>query len=290
MNKKILFADLVLLLLNILWGYCFLVIKDLLVELKPFQIITLRFLIPSLFLVPIYFGSFLKLNQSDLKNFLLTSIALGLGFSFQTLGMQFSSPSKAGVFTGMLVVFVPFVYYFVSKKKISNRILIGTIFSFLGLGLFSLNDIKSYFFQLGDFLLISCAIIYAVHIVLNDFSFQKNPNINENSFASFQILTSGFIGLVFTLSFEKIPSSISLKSIYLILFLAFFGSFIAYFIQTWAQKISPPSHVGILLCTESIFVCIFSYFLLDEVFGLEKILGTLILTFGILLISIPVKN
>ena len=289
MNKKILFADLVLLLLNVLWGYCFLAIKDVLNELKPFQIIALRFLIPSIILVPIYFNSFLKLSKTDLRNFLFTGLALGLGFSFQTLGMQFSSPSKAGVFTGMLVVFVPFVYYFVSKKRISNRILIGTIISFFGLGLFSLNDIKSYFFQMGDFLLISCAIIYAVHIVLNDFTFHKNPNINENSFASFQILMSGLIGFVFSLSFEKIPSSISVKSIYLILFLSFFGSFLAYFIQTWAQKISPPSHVGILLCTESIFACVFSYFLLNEVFGLEKILGTIILSIGILLISYPSK-
>lgn len=285
MNKKVLFADFVLLGLNVIWGYCFLVIKELLTELKPFQIIAIRFLIPSIFLVPYYFKTFQKLSSEDLKNFLFTGLALGFGFCFQTLGIELSSPSKAGVFTGMLVVFVPFVSYFFYRNRIKNPILFGSLISFTGLILFSIEDFRTYFFQKGDLFLISCAIIYALHVILNDFTFKKNKKIDENSFASFQIFISGLVGLVFSISFEKIPNSISEKAIYSILFLSILGSFFAYFIQTWAQKISPPSHVGVLLCTESIFACIFSYFLLGEKFGIEKIFGTGIVLLGIFIIT-----
>ena len=91
------------------------------------------------------------------------------------------------------------------------------------------------------------------------------------------------MSLIPAISLDRFPDSMSNFVIGGVLFLAIFGSLIAYIVQMWAQKFSPAPHVGVILSTEAVFACIFAYFLYGEKFTLFMWIGAILVLAGILL-------
>ncbi|MBK8394114.1 MAG: DMT family transporter [Leptospiraceae bacterium] len=282
--NRVLFADFVLLLLNVMWGYCFILIKQLLVEISPFYLLTLRFFLAALILVPFQFSNFRKMTTRECKSYFLCGLALGIGFIFQTLGLISTNPGKSGVITGTLVVFVPFIHYFWTGLRIEKYVIKGTILTFVGLYFISVDG-KTDFTEInqGDLFLLAGAISFAFHVVIVDRTLSDVPEVKPILFAQVQLFIVGLLSIIPVLYFDKTTFTVSYFTIYGILFLAIFGSLIAYIVQTWAQKFSPAPHVAVILSTEAVFACIFSYFLFDEKFTVSMWIGAILVLAGILL-------
>jgi drug/metabolite transporter (DMT)-like permease len=282
--SRVLVADLVLLLLNILWGYCFVLIKQLLVEITPFYLLALRFLIAGLILLPFQIKNLKTMSQRELRYFGLCGLALGVGFILQTQGMITTNPGKSGVITGTLVVFVPFIHYLWTRTRLAMHVILGTFLTFIGLYFISLdggNDFTSV--NRGDLFLLAGAIVYAIHVVVVDRTLCSVAETKPILLAEMQLLIVGGLSLIPALSFEKFPTSFSLFAVFGISFLAILGSLLAYIIQMWAQKFSPAPHVGVILSTEAVFACVFSYFIFNEVFTLFMWIGAILVLAGILI-------
>ncbi len=282
--KRVWVADLVLLLLNVMWGYCFILIKQLLSEIPPYFLLGTRFLLAFFLLFPFQISAIPKMGKKELAWYFRCGIALGYGFCLATAGMTSTNPGKAGVIIGSLVVFVPIIDFFWMKNPISISIRVGTLTTFLGLCFISLDGVGHITeMNLGDILLLLGAIAYAFHVVIVAKTYSEIKTVNPMLLALVQIFTVGFFGLVISILFEKIPTVLSVFAIYGICFLGILGSLIAYIVQMWAQKYAPAPHVGVILSTEAVFACIFSYFILGEAFTFFMWIGGILVLAGIML-------
>ena len=282
--NRVLISDIVLLALNVLWGYCFVLIKQLLIEIPPYYLLASRFLVAAICLLPFQISALRKITKKEMLYYSACGLALGLGFSLQTAGMVTTNPGKAGVITGSLVVFVPIIYFVWTRLPLSRSVLLGTIFTFIGLCFISLDGVESFTeINRGDFFLLAGAIIYAFHVVIVEETCHSIKEVKPMLLALIQLFIVGIFGINLAIYSGKIPTFVSPFAVYGILFLALSGSLMAYVVQMWAQKYSPAPHVGVILSTEAVFACMFSYFILGEIFTLFMWIGALFVLVGILL-------
>ncbi|MDD4753986.1 MAG: DMT family transporter, partial [Desulfitobacteriaceae bacterium] len=116
MNKKQLGADLALLFVAAIWGATFVTVKNALADITPFYFNALRFSLAALILGVISWRKLPLLNKSLIASGSLIGFFLFAGYSFQTIGLQYTSASNAGFITGLSVVLVPFFSIYFSKK------------------------------------------------------------------------------------------------------------------------------------------------------------------------------
>jgi drug/metabolite transporter (DMT)-like permease len=120
-----LLADAALLLVTLIWGATFVMVKDAVSAFPVFSFMALRFTLAAAALVPLVLwrrrqlaraapsGPFsaTRLNPRRLARLLLPSFLVGsalfAGYAFQTAGLAAHDPAKAGFITGLSVVIVP---------------------------------------------------------------------------------------------------------------------------------------------------------------------------------------
>ena len=113
-------------------------------SMKPFQIMMVRFLVASVLMRMLGLGNRKKAEQATkragaIKAGVLMGIALFMGFSLQTIGLQYTTPSKNAFLTALNVVIVPFIAFLILKKKIGIKGIVGAVLSVIGVALLSLN-------------------------------------------------------------------------------------------------------------------------------------------------------
>ena len=116
MNSKI--ADGLLLLVAIIWGGGFPAVGLAVQEgVGAGQLITLRFLIAGGVLAIVFRKQLLDLKRIDVVAGVLAGICLFIGFTFQTIGMQYTTASKNAFITSSYVLLVPLFGVLFFKTK-----------------------------------------------------------------------------------------------------------------------------------------------------------------------------
>jgi len=85
-DKKIILADISLLLVALFWGSNFVVTKDALEVIAPFTYLWLRFSVAALLLAIIFWKRLLKASAGDYLAGCLIGLFLFSGYGFQTIG------------------------------------------------------------------------------------------------------------------------------------------------------------------------------------------------------------
>ena len=102
-------ADGLLLMVTAIWGSTFVMVKDAVGAYPVFPFLALRF---GLGMMALLLVGWQRLKTLDRSNWLAGALAglflLG-GYAFQTLGLQYTSASRAGFITGLSVVLVPMI-------------------------------------------------------------------------------------------------------------------------------------------------------------------------------------
>ncbi len=115
---KRLYADLGLALVALIWGSTFPVVKIALDSMSPFAFNTVRFFIACLFFLP-----FLK--GWDFRDGLKIGIVSFLGYTFQTVGLDYTTATNAGFITSTYVVLAPIISWLVYKDVFDRRDISG---------------------------------------------------------------------------------------------------------------------------------------------------------------------
>jgi drug/metabolite transporter (DMT)-like permease len=282
--NKVIISDLFLFIVTIGWGYTYLMTKGIIREVSPFTLLWTRFAISSLLFYILFFRK-IKINS---KKFIFQSIICGIilwcAFVMQVYGIQYSTPGKAGLITGLFVIFVPVLYFFLERKKLSKFTIVGSIFSFIGLFLFSLEE-DFFLISLGkgEFILIFSAFFYALHIIYIDKTYIEFENLNVFSFIFIQMISVFAMSLPIALLFEKFPDSVSSRVIYGGIYNILVGTILAYSAQIVVQKYSPPTHISLIMVFESVFAFFFSWLFYGEVITWKTITGASLMIFGIII-------
>lgn len=279
-NKKSVYADLSLLIVAVIWGSGFVVTKNALDLMSPFYIMFFRFIIAAVTLTLFSLKRLKNTTKADFKAGIIVGFFMFLGFAFQTVGLKYTTAGVQAFITASNVVMVPFLYWFISKRKPDNYEMFGAFLCFIGIGVLSLND--SLRIGLGEFLTLLCAVGYALQIVsVGHFA----KNVDPFVLSVVQLYFAAFISLIIALFFEPRPEMITMDMMIPITYLGVFSSMLAFLIQNLAQVHTSSTHAAIILSLEAVFGSIFSIILLNDPVNAKFFIGC-----GAILISVLVSE
>lgn len=263
-------ADISLALVALVWGSTFTMTKYALDFLDPILLLFFRNLIAFAFLSLIFAKSFIHTDRKTLISGLILGLFLFIGYATQTIGLKYTTASKAGFITGLAVVIVPLLSGLILKKLPKPLTSVGVVLAAVGLGLISLNFQEKFLLSYGDFLVLICAFAFAAHVVLVG---KFAPDMSASLLTTFQLggiaLACGLMGF----ATESLPDTIPWQVWLIIIFLAFFATAGAFLIQLWAQKNTSPTKTILIFSLEPVFSAIFAYYFLHEYLTTKGLIG-----------------
>jgi drug/metabolite transporter (DMT)-like permease len=272
-----LLADAALFLVAFIWGSTFVIIKRAINDVPPLTFNSFRFLIAAGFIAIIFRDKIKEFKTNTWRSGILIGIFLFLGYTLQTLGLQYTTASKAGFITGLSVVIVPILSGIKNRQFPPFTALVGAGLATLGLALLSLDE--KLIFTKGDLLVLGCALAFALHIIsVGEFA-------REEPSEMLTLLQIGVVGLFsFILAGTKGELSLPLRfsAWAAIVFCGLAATALAYWIQTRAQKFTSPARTALIFSTEPVFGALFAFWLAGEALTSKGIWGCLIIFLGML--------
>lgn len=277
-------AELAILLVAVIWGVTFVVVKEALADIGPFLFLGIRFIIAFLVLALLSFDNIKQIKTSTLSAGSLLGSFLFIGYVFQTVGLKYTTASNAAFISGISVVLVPIIYAIINLNWPAFKTMLAAFIAVTGLFLMSVDE--GFYLAHGDILVLICAFGFALHVVFVDrFSFRHNPV----AITGVQILFVGLVCLIISFFVEPIPSRLSANTIVAIFITAVFATAIAYLLQNALQQYSTPSRFAVILTSEPIFAALAGYLWMNETFSFRTLTGAGLILLATL-ISILVRS
>lgn len=272
-----------MILVVIIWGSSFVVLKDAIEELPIFFVLGIRFFIPGLLFLLIFAKRFLKFDKVSVFVGVILGLVLACAYLLQTIGLSMTTPSKNAFLSCTYCIFVPVLAWIFFKRRPTIYNIIAAVLCFVGVGLICLTN-GFYGINTGDCLTISCGIFYALQIVINE---KYNKRFDMIKIFVIEMLVAGAIFWIISFCFEipKYPKNITTTQWLYLLFLMLICTALAQFLQILGQKYTSPEKVSILMCFEAVFATIFSF-----AFGKERLNAQILVGFVVILSSIIIAE
>ncbi|GFI30069.1 4-amino-4-deoxy-L-arabinose-phosphoundecaprenol flippase subunit ArnE [Lachnospiraceae bacterium] len=270
MKKYLAIAGLIA--VTVIWGGGFVASDMALKSLRPFQIMAIRFLLATILMGGASIRELKGIDFKELRAGILMGCALFVGFAFQIVGLQYTTPSKNAFLTALNVVMVPFIAFLILKKKISMKSIAGAVMAIFGVGLLSLE--KNLSLGLGDALTLVCAVGFAFQIFFTS-EFVKKYRAVVLNFV--QMLTAVLLSVVSLFLFGETEFHVTAQGWLSVLYLGVISTALCYLLQTASQRYVDETKAAIILSMESVFGTIFSILILHEQVTLRMICGCVII-------------
>lgn len=272
-----------LILVTVIWGGGFVASDIALESMKPFQIMMVRFLLASVLMGVISRGQQkseekLKDRAGAIKAGILMGVTLFMGFAFQIIGLQYTTPSKNAFLTALNVVIVPFIAFVILKKKIGAKGIIGAVMSVFGVALLSLNG--NFTVSLGDGLTLFCAVGFAFQIFFTSEFVKKYPASVLNTV---QMFTAFVLSAISLMILGENDFQVTTQGWLSALYLGVVSTTICYLLQTACQKYIDETKAAIILSMESVFGTIFSILILHEVVTVRMVIGCAVILAAVII-------
>jgi len=267
MNKKIT-AQIGLLVVAIIWGLTFILIKAALNDAPPFSFAALRFGLATLITILIVNKNIITLTKNEIIGGILCGFFLFLGYAFQNFGLMNTTATKSAFITSISVLIVPLLLFAMNIQKVKLRIWVAVLLATLGLYLLILPGGGINF---GDVITFGCAISFALHIIFQDYYLKKE--IRLLPFFCIQLASVTLISFIHAQLFEPETIIWSTRLINAIIITGIFATLIAFFTMIWAQKILNPSETAIIFAMEPVAAAFFAMVFAGEILGILGWIG-----------------
>jgi len=219
-----------------------------------------------------------KTNQF-FKLILPIGIFLFLGCIFQQVSLLYTDVANSAFFTIFYVIMVPIIAYFLFSEKIHWSIWPSALACVIG-GYF-LSDISNASIRFGDSLVLIGAIFWALHIIY----IGKIINKFDIPFfiALIQNLIVSTLSFLLVIMFEEFNfSKIKLETLE-ILYAGILSGGVAFALQLFGQKNISAAPAAIVMSLEGVVAAITAWIILNQILGLNNIIGCTLILGGILL-------
>lgn len=261
-----------LIAVTVIWGGGFVASDMALDSLRPFQIMTIRFLLASILMGAAGIRELKGINIKEIRAGMLMGAALFTGFAFQIVGLQYTTPSKNAFLTALNVVMVPFIAFVILRKKIGAKSIAGAVMAIVGVGLLSLE--KNLTLGIGDALTLVCAAGFAFQIFFTSEYVKKYRAVVLNFV---QMLTAVGLSFVCLFIFGETEIHVTTKGWLSVLYLGVISTALCYLLQTASQRYVDETKAAIILSMESVFGTLFSILILHEQVTIRMICGCVII-------------
>ncbi|MDG1794525.1 MAG: DMT family transporter [Flavobacteriaceae bacterium] len=277
-----------LVILSIIWGSSYILIKKGLTGLTPVQLGSLRVIITTLIIAPIGYNKLKKIPKEKMK---WVAISAFVGSFLPAYLFAFAETEISSSVTAVMVSLTPLFTLLISvvvfKEELLKKQVLGVLVGFTGIIVLINNELLSSSFN----------IIYVMFIVLAAFCYAVNANLLKYKLPNIPALGIVFMSFLFmfipafiVLSFSNFPYSdftsdpLIIESFIYIIILALFGTAIAKVLYIKLLAISTP--VFSVSTTYLMPVVAIFWGLLDgEEFKLIQFIGTSIILLGVYLVT-----
>lgn len=274
-------AEFFLLLCTVLWGGTFLAIKLVLVATPPMFLVALRFSLAAFIYLCVFYPAIARASRRDVSRGIILGLFLLGGFSFQTLGLQYTTISRAAFITQLIVLFTPAFQWLLFRRIPRPATLLGIAVVLIGM-YFLTSPAGAADLNYGDWLTLLCAICFSLYIVYVD-RFGTADNAAALSFD--QTLFVGAFAWLFAvwMEFDIFPTTARFDLFLGLLFLAPLGTNLVVYWQTRWQPESTPARAAVIFAMEPVFATMFAVLFASEVLHARSAIGAGLILFGMLI-------
>ena len=280
-------ADLLLLTVAIAWGVTFLMVQDAIESTPVYAFLFFRFTLASILM---FFIAYKFLKETNIQT-VLYGVILGLflffAFATQTFGLAHTKSSIVAFITGLNVICVPFLAYFIFKDKVRRNVFIASLIAVFGLYLLTMSGKLT--LGTGEFLTLICAFLFALQII---FTGKFSKQVNVYLLVLYQLLTVSILSLGFSLVLDDTTFGIEYDyTFYKAVFVtAIFATVYAFLIQTYMQQFTTATKTAIIFTMEPVSASIYGYFVGGEILTSIQIFGAALIIVATLVSELQFKR
>jgi drug/metabolite transporter (DMT)-like permease len=275
------------LLCTFIWGTTFIAQDTGMDGIGPFTFNAVRFFIGFLAIIPLVFLFELKKFKSefklDFKAFVILSFLIGislfLGSALQQVALLYTDVANAAFFTIFYVPMVPIIIFLLKKKSIHWSVWPSVVLCLVGGYL--LTNFQDATVRLGDNLVILGALFWSTHIIFTGIIIKKYDL--PLTIGAIQTLIVAMFSFIIASIYEEFIFENILKEIDSILYAGILSGGFAFVLQIYAQKNITPAPAAIIFSLEGVFATIAAWFLLNQILGINNLLGCFFILCGVLL-------
>jgi drug/metabolite transporter (DMT)-like permease len=258
---------LLLLLVTLVWGSSFPLLKSAAAELSGIEISALRFAVAGICMVP-----FLReaSRQTWKDGMLLGAIAL-ISYVTQAYGLQHISSNRSAFLTSLNVLMVPFLGLMFGGR-LSWPVLLAAFIACAGIGLMSWeggSDLR------GDMATVICALTYALYTLVLS---QRANHHEARHLAATQIAVMAIAGLSGMLLHADATALATLPARVVshagsLLYLGAIATAAMLFLQAIGQRRVSADKAALIYAMEPVFAALFGWLWLGELLGWRGFAG-----------------
>lgn len=288
--SKQLKGSLSIILATIIWGSTFVAQSVGVDHVGPFTFLSLRcFLAVAMLLLVLFLRNrkdFIKILTDPRlwKAGIPCGVALFAATALQQIGLIYTTAGKGGFITTMYIIMVPILGLFL-KQKPPKMVGISVVIAAVGLYLISGAGFSA--INIGDVLMLLCAVAFAVQILIMD---RVAGELNSMALNMSQALVCAVVSGVCALIFDDTTWQGILDCWFPLCWAGIMSMGIAYTLQIVGQKSIEPTTASLLMSFESVFAAISGALLLSEKFTLTEGIGCALVFGAIMLTQIPIKS
>ena len=286
MKNREMIANLILLIVAIIWGGGFIAGKMALTTLSPVAVLMYRFSLGA-FLCGITFWNRIKNTPlSVIKKGVIIGVIQMVGLTVQLSGLQYTSTANQSFLCTAYVAFVPFISWIILRKRPAGKAFIAGLLALAGIGLICLDGALS--IGIGDSLSIMFSVIFGVQIVIVGMLVDGDIDVFQLSF--FQLLTAAVVSFGICIFQGDIIGAFNTESIIGVLYLGILNTFVAFLGQNYAQKYTKDTVAALIMSLESVFGFLLSVLYYNEVITLKFLMGSVLCFVAIIINTIKIKK
>ena len=275
------------LLCTFIWGTTFIAQDTGMDNIGPFTFNAVRFFVGFLAILPLVLLFELKKFKSelklDIKTFIVYSFLIGLslflGSALQQVALLYTDVANAAFFTIFYVPMVPIIIFIFKKDFLHWSVWPSVILCLIGGYL--LTNFQDATVRLGDTLVVLGALFWSTHIIFTGMIVKKY-NLPLTIGAIQTLLVALFSFIIGLFSEEFVIANI-LNEIDSILYAGILSGGFAFVLQIYAQRNITPAPAAIIFSLEGVFATIAAWFLLNQILGINNLLGCFFILSGVLL-------
>lgn len=212
---------------------------------------------------------------------ILCGLALFVATALQQVALQFTDAGKAGFLTAMYIVIVPLLGVFLGGRPGKNA-LIGVAIAVVGMYLLCCAGVSR--INMGDLMLLGCAVAFAVQITLVDrFAAQLDP-LRLNCVQALVVALISALWMFFT---EEPKMTTILACWFPLAYAGVLSMGAAYTFQIFGQKWLEPTAASMIMSLESVFAVVFGAWFLQERMSIYEAIGCVLVFAAVILSQLP---
>ncbi len=280
-------AFLLLLILSLIWGYNWVVMKQGIEYIPALYFVFLRCMLGGLvlFAVLAFKGGIKK--PKNFKNVFILGI-LQTGFlGLAVLALIYAKAGKTAILVYSMPFWLMFLSWWFLSQKPDKKELISNAFAFAGLifilepwrlNIIHINSI------LGDALAILSGIFWAFSVIWQ----KTHKDLNENLLLvnAWQMFLGSFIVLIAAVYFEPFQVKFTSMFVFTVLYNAILGNAIAFLILSYAVKKLPSGIMGLTMLFAPIVGMVSAMLILNEQMNLVEIIGSVLIIAGLFITAL----